>query len=364
MKWLLWGLILLKIFPCLAEEADEQTLFTQDKTCAIHYLTPKQKKLWTITVDEGYCQKGWVNGFTTVLIKDSLDRTAHELKGFFHQGYWLSDFPGVIEDIKRLTPKKGIQNLLFKIQSDKSVDFYWVTESSLTDGEYPVFNICPKHPTLMAVHEPATDFGQSTFQTQILKVAQNLLKQQCPSAQEFTLVGGTQQILSEKDGPFHANINIPAEETTVSFTSPIPIKEKLHPTELRREAAENLITIHPEIISETETSEETVSNNTPPISPLSDISNLSQIQSAVDMALIAHILKSPVQGKVVLYIDSSESAHELTVTRPLPLNLKTTHPIQKGWHLITGVFKPQKDATEIHILSAIPCLKEWCADEN
>lgn len=179
MKWLLLGILCLKIFPCSAQETDEQTLFTENKTCAIHYLTPKQKKLWTIAVDESYCQKGWVNGFTTVVIKDSLDRTAQELKGYFHQGYWLSDFPGSIEKIQRLTSKKGVQNLLFKIQSDENIDLYMMTESTLKDGEYSAFKICPEQPILMTVHEPATDFGQSLFQTKILKAAQNVLNQKC-----------------------------------------------------------------------------------------------------------------------------------------------------------------------------------------
>ena len=74
MKCFLFCLILLGLAPCFANENDEQVLFTKNKSCAIHYLTPKTKKLWSIEVDEGYCHDGWVQGFTSVIIKDALDR--------------------------------------------------------------------------------------------------------------------------------------------------------------------------------------------------------------------------------------------------------------------------------------------------
>ena len=360
MKWGILGLIILGAAPCMAQETDEQLLTTENKSCAIHYLTPKAKKLWTIEVDESYCQKGFVQGFTTVLIKDSLGRTAQELKGYFHQGYWLSDFPGPIAEFQRGFPQNKAQTLLFKIQSDNDTDFYLATQSTPKEDHYSAFEICTIVPTIMAVHEPATAFGQSAFQTQILSLAQKLVKERCPQAKQWQIIGGTNQILAEGDGPFHANINLTSDETTLSFNSPIPLKEKLHPTELRHESAEPILTIQPEPPHIQSASEEKQEMTPPPFQEISGTPQ--QTQSAVDLALMAHVLQSPIQGKAVIYIDDTKDG--LSITRPLPLKLQTTQPLNKGWHIVMGMFKPQKATTDIHILWAKACLKEWCTDED
>ena len=79
----LWGLgLCLAICPCLATEPEEQTLSTADQKCAIHYLTFKPKKLWHIEVDPSYCTTGWVQGFTTVQLKDALNRPAKTMSGY------------------------------------------------------------------------------------------------------------------------------------------------------------------------------------------------------------------------------------------------------------------------------------------
>lgn len=360
MKCFLFCLILLGLFPCLANENDEQVLTTGNKNCAIHYLSSKAKKLYSIEVDESYCHGGWVQGFTSVIVKDALGRTATTLNGFFHQGYWLSDFPGPIDAFERYTPKQGIQDFIFKIQSaqEPSTDFYMVARSTQNKDEYGSFQICPQNPLLLAVHEPATDFGLSLFQTQLLKEGQALLKEKCPNATKFDLIGGSKQILMEEDGPFHASIDTASEETTLSYVSPIPLKEKLKPTELRHESAEKLITIHPEPPPvSSETPEET------PSVPTEKIIELPQQQSAIDMALMAHVLQTPIQGTVIVYIDTEANSSPI-VTRPIRLTLQTTQNLSKGWHIVTGVFHAQSEKTILHILWAKPCLKEWCTDEN
>lgn len=365
MRWLLFSLFLLVFRPCLADEADEQIISTEDKKCAIHYLSAKTRKLWSIEVDKSYCHNGWVQGFATVILKDSLNRPARTLKGFFQQGYWLSDFPGPIDTFYRFTPQKNTQDFIFESGTDKKDNavFYTVATSIQKENLYPPFNLCPQNPLLLVVHEPVTDFDQSLFQTNILNQAQDLLKKKCPTVKAFNLIGGTSQILTEEDGPFRATINMATGETTLSFISPIPLKEKLHPTELRREDADHLITIHPEPQPENlptnQTSEE------PPQTLDNQLvleTNLDQqLQSAVDLVLMTHVFQVPVQGKSILYIDTTSA---LQATHPLPLILQSNQPIGTGWHIVMGVFNAQDDNTKVDILWAKPCLKEWCTDEN
>ena len=50
-------------FSLLAEAGlDEFVIATEDKKCAIHYLTTRTKYNWTIKVDPSSCQNGWVEG--------------------------------------------------------------------------------------------------------------------------------------------------------------------------------------------------------------------------------------------------------------------------------------------------------------
>lgn len=358
MKWVLFCLMLLALNPCLADENDEQVIATEDQSCAIHYLSNKTKKLWSISVDKSYCHDGWVQGFTSVVLKDSLNRTARTLKGFFHQGYWLSDFPGPIDTFYRLTPKKEVQDFIFEAYTDKNTNavFYTVATSAFTENQYSAFNLCSENPLLLVVHEPVTDFDQSLFQTKILDAAQRLVKQKCPDTKKFNLAGGSSQILAEGDGPFRASVDMTTEETTLSFTSPVPLKEKLHPTELRRESAERIITIDPQLPTEKSTDSQPTQSDQP-----DSAETTPQWQSAVDLALTAHVYQTPVHGETIIYIDNSTS---LVATRPLPLTLQSEQPLSSGWHLIKGSFNAHGETTRVHILSAKPCLKEWCADEN
>ena len=263
-----------------------------------------------------------------------------------------------------MTPKQNIQDFIFNIQTDnqEESEFYMVATATQTDGSYTVFEICPKDPVLLAVHEPVTDFGQSLFQTHLLDQTQTFFKQKCPLSKKFTLIGGSSQILLEKDGPFRANIDSSSQETTLSYTSPIPLKEKLQPTELRHESSEHLITIHPEKTPQKEIEISKI-DNTPSPSEQNIIETSSQTRSAIDLALLAQVLQTPIQGKTAVYIDT-EMASSPIITKPLSLTLQSTQPVTKGWNLITGIFTAQSQTTDVQILLAKPCLKEWCIDEN
>ena len=252
MKWLIFCAMILGTRLTLANEVQEHTIYTTDQTCAIHYLSEKQKKLWTISVDQNYCQKGWVQGFTTVTLKDALNRDVRKLNGFFHNGYWLSDFPGQITEFFRYAHHATHQDFILNNHVDDSAhtSFYTIAQSDKSQEEYSAFNLCPKESIVLAVHTPVTDFEQSIFQMDLIKKAQKIIHQQCPKTTKFHIIGGTNQILLEEDGPFHATIDTKTEETTLSYTPPPSLTNKPQPTELRHESGEHLLTIQPTIPQE------------------------------------------------------------------------------------------------------------------
>ena len=358
-------LILLLLFGTnygFAGVLDEQEIKTENQKCAIHYLTPKQKNLWSIEVDENYCSKGWVQGFATVVLKDALSRTARTLKGFFYQGYWLSDYPGEISSFNRLSLKENTQDFIFPVffDEDLKITYYMVTRASQQNGIYKEFEFCPSTPLLVATHQPVSDFKQSLFQAHLLKEAKKYIHQKCPQARSVSIIG--MQEMTENAPPiFQADINITTDETTLTYHTMTEKKDVPHPTELRHEQAEPLLTIHPskDVVAKTDTfslSTELIQSGTttPP---------KNTRQSAVDIALLAHVLQNQIKAKTIVYVNAPQKDYSFEVTHPLPLTIQTTEVLAPGWYIITGLFQPQEDKTLVQVETAQKCKKEWCANE-
>jgi len=366
MRWvLLFGLSLL-IFPCNAAEVNEQKITTPDQSCAIHYFSDKSKKLWSIDVSQSYCETGWVQGLATVQLKDSLNRPAQALKGFFHQGYWLSSFLEPIQEFWRESSQDETQDFIYQIAQNKELDitYYTVARSYSQSGNYGAFELCPTQPILLAQHPTETDFKQSLFQSYLLKDAKDIMTKRCPNISSFQIIGITTATPSLKEWRFRATIDIPNSETTL-FYRDIPVIGNIpRPSELRRELGEKLLTIKPpKTIDKTLNSPSKKEPQQKQSEPSADLSPTSNIQSAIDLALLANVLQSDVQGTAAVYIESSELTSSIQTTKPLKLSLQTQQPLTTGWYLIDGVFHHQPTGV-VHILSATPCKKEWCLNEN
>lgn len=359
MKWFLFILIFYAL-PALANSLDEQKLSNASKTCSIHYLTPKHRNLWSIEVDKSYCKDGFVQGFTTVTLKDALNRNTETLQGFFHQGYWLSDFIGQIDTFYRASPGKGVQDFIFKTgeNEDLGLIYYLIARSTqLDEKHYSVFNICPDTPTLLVSHEPLDDFKKSLFQNSVLDQAQKRLLELCPKAQKLQILGINKQKPDTENVFFQADINLSDESITISYR---PIIDKTNipkPTELRREQSENLLTLQAQPQAE-ENSEKTSENTLVQLSPE------KSFQSAVDLALISHILGKETTGEVVVYVDHMNKSQQAIVTKPSPLVLEYQTALSPGWYLIQGTFQQKEKLSTVQVSSAKLCQKEWCSDEN
>lgn len=346
--------IICGIMPCFAEGLDEQIIQTEDKKCAIHYLTDKSKKLWSIEVNQAYCHEGWVHGFASVVLKDSLRRTAKTLGGYFHKGYWLSDFIGNIDTFYRMSSGLSQEDFVFPIDIDKELnsEFYMVARAEKKDGEYGSFDICPQQPVLLVLHQPIEDFKASLFQTKLIQKAQNVILTKCPETKEFTLLG-IEKVTTPLRWILRGYIDLKGSEVNLTYQANSNVVPR--PSELRHEEGENLITIP----AQQNPDQPKLANNPTKKTEIKDGQ-----QSAVDLALLAQVLQQDIQGKAVVYVAHKNADYSFAVTRPLPLAMQSQETLSPGWYLVDGVFQYNKGQVVVKVSSVTRCLKEWCLNDE
>lgn len=351
------------IFPTWATDLDEQNLFSQNKQCALHYLSPKEKKLWTIETPESYCTNQWVQGFTTVTIKDALNRTAHTLTGYFHQGYWLSDFTGKINTFVRNSPEEGVQDFIYHIgkDNDLNTDFYLVARSTQNEKNYTPFMLCPEQPILLAIHENRTNLQQSLFQTGLIKTAKEHLQKICPKATKVHLFTNTSNITTNA-AILEITTDFQNDTLTINYFNNKAQETPLKPQELRTETSETLLTIQAQKQPQKEAEEK--NNTTKQTTDLPPKKNKKRFDSATDLALSAKVLQTPVKGKTAVWVAETKQTKQAQVTRPYPLLLQTQTSLSTGWHLIEGTFTHSTTQPIVQVEKATKCKKEWCANEE
>ena len=357
-------LSLLCTLPAYADFLDEQDLYTPDKACKIHYLTKKPKNLWSIELDKSYCKDGIVQGFTTVTLKDSLNRTVETLHGFFHQGYWLTNFTGPIEHHVRSSPDDGIQDFIYQTGKDQDLhlSYYLVARAKYMDGQhYSAFYPCPEIPILLVAHEPTADFKQSLFQSAIIKQAQTHLLQLCPEAKGIQILGTSLNKLDTDMAIFQADVDFDKESITMNYREPIDKTTIPKPTELRRENGENILTIRPDKQGEIQTTYGQAPTQKPQELPKKRLTNL---KSAIDLSLITQITGTQSKGQAVVYVDHMDENQMAVTTIPQTLLLSGQTALSPGWYMIQGAFTYDGKDTVVQLTSAKPCQKEWCFDEN
>ena len=346
--------VMWSVTACFAQSLDEQEIQTEDKKCAIHYLTSKPKNLWSMEVNSAYCHDGWVHGFAPVVLKDSLKRTARTLEGYFHKGYWLSDFTGELDTFYRVSPDLKQQDFIFQVASNQDLDtiFYLTAHAEEKDGNYGPFDICPQQPVLVAVHQPTSDFKESLFQSKLMKEAQKLIISKCPATKKFTLLGVDKMAIPVL-WMLRADINLQNSEINLTYRADgdkVP-----RPSELRRETGENLLTVPAQKqpkqdVLPANKSRETVSSD--------------GRKSAVDLALSTQALHREHKAKVVVYVAGKNADYSFSVTRPFPLLLQSQEMLSPGWYLVEGIFQPNEGLVKLQALSVTHCLKEWCLDDQ
>ena len=88
------------------------------------------------------------------------------------------------------------------------------------------------------------------------------------------------------------------------------------------------------------------------------------LQSAVDFALIARVLKKDITGKAIMYVDHTNPKRLAVVTKPYPLFLKSQTALSPGWYWIEGNFHAEDKDIIVQVTSANLCEKAWCDHEK
>ena len=353
-------------FPLYANELDEVVIPNKDNTCQMRYLSQKSKNLWTIDVQPSSCRDGWVEGFATVSLKDSLERLVETLHGYFYNGYWFLEFPGEIKSFQRSSPQKNIQSFIFPIQQEDNLEliYYGVARTERPEnGAYSAFHLCSKKPVFLVAHDPVHDFQQSVFESAVLKNAQKTLKQICPEATNFELFGVSTKNPNDNAWFFHAQIDSKKNENIVQYKTATNTNTSMpRPTELRHEDGEHLLTVKPD----SERIKVSYGDTPMPEPPTKTIiiPATEPLKSAVDLVLLARTKTTDVRGRAVIHINTTQLNETTQIDLPTPLIGKGLPDLKPGWYIVGGLFRYENNQDVIQILSAKNCLKEWCEDEK
>ena len=370
MKWLVFLLSICVNLSALAFPLDEQVISTSDNQCKIKYLSTKTKKMWSIELVNGKCKDGWLQGFAKINIKDPLNRTTETIDGFFHQGYWLTDFTQDISEFKRLSPIENNQAFIFPVANDPDFDVTYlaIAQSIRQENQsYPGFTICTNEPHFLIHHNPPEDFQQSLFQSGFLKNAKEKIKLLCPKSEKVKLFGTEPGIYDTTKFVFQADIDFKNDAVTIRTQD----KKKISnappkPTEIRTESAENLLTVTPRKNQTLHTSYSSELPSPPPppkqqentmIIPWDDT---NKMQSAIDLALMAKVFSYGVRGRTAVLVDKVLIDDSAIVTHPVSLILKNAVNVKPGWYTITAYFYQEKGTIYAQLLSAHSCQKEGC----
>ena len=353
MKYILfWGICL---FSCLASaNLDEFTIATEDKTCAIHYLTSKTKYNWTIKVPQKSCKEGWVDGLAEVQLYSPTKQLSETLSGFFSQGYWLDNFPSVGKIIERSSPEEKIQVLSFELGKDEEANITYIGQLRATQPEgrpYSAFQGCPDFRVLVVVPDTSI-FENQAFQDKIVEQGLKYAHTHCAHPEILALFGA----VSAQDPQivFQMQVDCENKERTL-----IPVEENNSmdddfPLELRMETADVLLKVDSE-------GDKTVVSYLPE-KPHSSVAQIPASPSPV--SILNHLqIQSKVSGKaekgrVVVHIKKVLLDGTGITDLPDEISLLYFPGLKEGWAIVEGELQEK----EMKVSAVQFCKKEWCTD--
>lgn len=351
--------ILSFLFLCLMSsfayaDLDEFVIATEDKSCAIHYLTTRTKYNWTIKVDKASCQDGWVHGNTTVQLYSPTKQLMESLSGSFQEGYWLGDFPLVKQIIERTSPEDHIQSLSFLLGEDKEANITYVGQLRATkpqDRLYGPFTGCPDFRVLVVVSDEK-NFQNEAFQDKIAEQGLKYAASYCPNLEIVALFGA-----KSDHSPkiiFQMQVDPKTKERQVIPVSDGKTNPIQRPMELRTEKTDVLVSVDPSeehpIVSYTLQKK--------PSQPKQEI--LSEPPETVlgHLRILSKTFGKPVSGRVVVHINRVLLDGTGVTDLPEEIQLKYYPNLKTGWAVVGGDF----DKGQLRVQSVQFCEKEWCQD--
>lgn len=351
--------ILSFLFLCLMSsfayaDLDEFVIATEDKSCAIHYLTTRTKYNWTIKVDKASCQDGWVHGNTTVQLYSPTKQLMESLSGSFHEGYWLGDFPLVKQIIERSSPEDHIQSLSFLLGEDKEANITYVGQLRAVKPEdrlYGPFTGCPDFRVLVVVSDEK-NFQNEAFQDKIAEQGLKYAASYCPNLEIVALFGATS--LRSPKIIFQMQVDPKTKERQLIPISNSTQNSVQRPMELRTEKTDVLVSVDP-------------SEEHPVVSYIPPQKFLPQKQEALSeppetvlghLRILSKTSGKSVSGRVIVHINRVLLDGTGVTDLPEEIQLKYYPNLKMGWAVVSGDF----DNGQMRVYDVQFCEKEWCQD--
>ena len=353
MRFLLFFLCCL-ISPFAYADLDEFVIATEDKTCAIHYLTTRTKYNWTIKVDKSSCQSGWVHGNATVQLYSPTKQLMETLSGSFSAGYWLGDFPLVKQVIERTSPENHIQSLSFLLGEDKEANITYVGQLRAVQPEnrpYGAFRGCPDFRVLVVAPDEQI-FENPAFQDKIAEQGLKYASMYCPAPEVVALFGATSARAPKII--FQMQVDPKTKERElIPILSEEEISEQ-EPLELRSEKTDVLLSVNP-------SEEQPIVSYLPKITSLPDEQkDRPEPQETVlgHLRILSKTSGKPVSGRVIVHINQVLLDGTGVTDLPEEIQLKYYPNLKTGWAVVSGDF----DNGQMRVHSVQFCEKEWCSD--
>ena len=346
--------LVLSFFPVLASAGlDEFVISTEDKSCAIHYLSSRTKYNWTIKVNPASCQNGWVEGAAEVQLFSPQKEKMETLSGFFKEGYWLDSFPPIGKIIERSSPQNKVQALAFLLGEDKEADITYIGQLRAVQPEerpYGAFQGCPDFRVLVVVPNEAV-FKNTAFQDKISEQGLLYARSYCAKPEILALFGATSA--AHPEILFHMQVDPTTEERKIL---PVPKREKkeaLFPAELRTEKTDVLVSVQPE-------AEKTAVYYDIPMSQRLSAPKEQKKEKEIleHLQILSRISGQSVHGRVVVHINKLSLDGSAITDLPNEIQLLYYPGLKTGWAIVEGILNQNK----MQVSNVQFCKNEWCTD--
>ncbi len=324
MKKILFFCFLIFSFTLQAGQ-DERTIFTKDKKCALHYLTQKEMKDWTIQVNPKFCENGWVNGYAEVELYTPFSRLSETLSGFFLDGYWLGNLKLSGQVLDRTTPELNQQALNVLLYQDKDISYVLQLRSiSQENRAYGPFLVCPDFRMLVVVPDPQI-FLQESFQEKIRQKVLSDAKMYCDDLEQVAIFGSSQINPSLDDIVFQMQIEAQSGEYTLVKM----VEKKI-----------------------------SLVNENHKVLPPSQKKSENHMTALAHLDVMSRLENTPKKGRIIVHIQKLNLDGSAWVDLPQPLLLKYNSALKEGWMVVEGTyFHNEMTVSDIQV-----CEQDWCQD--
>ena len=189
---------------------NEYLIYTSDKKCFLHYLSPTQPSMYEniqiiqkSDLEDVQCLE---KGFATINITDDKNNSIQTLNGYFLNGFFIGDIPLNSYTIKRSAEANGTQNLFYFIEKDDNLKVQYIgkMQAHLINGAYTHFEACYPFELLIQTQNKSL-FNNATTIRNLFTIAKSYAQTICPQVEQIVFLATDSPSL-DKTGIFFQKI--------------------------------------------------------------------------------------------------------------------------------------------------------------